>query len=456
MNMIGYWTAHQVPVAIQVATDVERYRDGVCSQDVRLEFPKCAKLWSVHIGFGLDFWIWIRRRRSSCHHPGPHARPQSAAFSIPANSYIEQGLMVTMATLHSPDKTFDLEKLDDRPVTKNTDEVLLFLVARNEIAKLPYFLFYYRNLGIGRFFVVDDKSDDGSREFLLHQRDCHVFHPTNSFQESQCGTRWQDLLSDTYGTDCWCLAVDADELLVYPDCEKIALPSFCKFLDSEGSAAFFAFLLDMYPGTDLSKAICVPGKPFQDICPFFDTDYVFMELVESNEVEVLPPIRVVGGPRMRKFYPWQTRTDFFSRALASFTIRLADKLHFWRGDKPHYAPALLKVPLVKWQVGCRRLSNHIIAKPKEGTLSTVRGALLHFKFFADFHDKAKWAVATGQHYRGSQEYVRYLASVSRDPHLTFMYHGSHLYTDSNSLLRTGIIKTNAALESYVSTLDSAF
>jgi hypothetical protein len=360
---------------------------------------------------------------------------------------------VTMHILHSLDNTFALEKQDGKPVIENTEEVRLFLKVRNEISKLPYLFFYYRNLGVARFFVVDDRSDDGSREFLLNQENCHVFHSTNSYQDARRGVHWHNLLLDTYGTGYWCLVVDADELLVYPHCEKITLPSFCKFLDSEGSAAFFAFLLDMYPSTDLSEAICVPGRPFHDICPFFDTDYLFRELgASNNEVDELPPIRVIGGPRVRKFYPWQRRTDFFSRALLFFSVRLADKLRFWRGDKPHYAPALIKVPLVKWQAGCKRLSNHVIVNPKQGKLSTVTGALLHFKFFADFHEKAKRAAATGQFFRGSQEYRRYLAHVSKYSNLSFMYSGSRRYANSNSLFGAGIIKTNVGLEAYVRTV----
>jgi hypothetical protein len=353
-----------------------------------------------------------------------------------------------MEITHSPDNTFALEKQDSKPVPMDTDEVRLFLVVRNEVAKLPYFFSYYRNLGVGRFFVIDDGSDDGSREFLLEQEDCHVFYSTNSYRESGCNTHWQNLMSDTYGTGYWCLAVDIDELLVYPECEKITLPSFCDFLDSEGSAAFFTVLLDMYPSTDLSETIYAPGTPFHEVCPFFDMDYVFIETGASNEVDELPPIRVVGGPRMRKFYPWQRRTDFFSKALLSLSIRIANKMHFWRGDKPHYTPALVKVPLVKWQVGCKRITSHVIAKPEHGTLSTMRGALLHFKFFSDFYKKAKSAVATRQYHGGSQEYVRYLTHLSKDPNLSFMYSGSHRYANSDSVLRAGIIRNNAAFESF--------
>jgi Glycosyl transferase family 2 len=360
-----------------------------------------------------------------------------------------------MEIIHSPDNKFILEKQDARPVTENPDEVRLFLVVRNEIAKLPFFFSYYRNLGVGRFFVMDDGSDDGSREFLLDQEDCHLFHSTISYKESACCTRWQNLLSDTYGIDHWCLAVDSDELLVYPDCENISLPAFCKFLESEGSAALFAPLVDMYPDSDLSQAVCVPGTPFYDICPFFDKDYSFLETGAANEAKELPPVTVIGGPRMRKFYPWQKRTDFLSKALLGISIRVAKKIRFWRGDKPHRTPALVKVPLVKWQVGCERLTTHVIVKPKQGTLSTMRGALLHFKFFADFHNKAKSAVAAGQYHGGSQEYARYLTHLSKDPNLSFMYKGSHRYANSDSVLRAGIIRNNAGFESYTRTVNAA-
>ena len=163
--------------------------------------------------------------------------------------------------LFGPDGNFDnkfcLEMVSAAPVPDIHNEIRLFLIVRNEITRLPYLFSYYRNLGVGRFFVVDDRSDDGSRDFLLSQENCHVFHPSNSY--NQGGKRWHNLLLDTYGSGHWCLVVDADELLVYPGCERLPLPDFCKFLDTEGSTAFFAFLLDMYPDRNLSEAVCIPA-----------------------------------------------------------------------------------------------------------------------------------------------------------------------------------------------------
>jgi Glycosyl transferase family 2 len=347
-------------------------------------------------------------------------------------------------------RSFRLDKLGDKPIADIEGEIRAFILVRNELTKLPFLLWYYRNLGVGRFFIVDDKSGDGSREFLSSQRDCHVFNPSNSYRDANSGVDWLNWLLDQYGSGYWSLVVEADELLVYPHSEQIGLPAFCKFLESEGCSSFFAFLLDMYPDENLSQATCIPGKPFYEICSYFDKDYVFKGVRESHcEAAVLPPVRVIGGPRLRKFYAWQTRTALLSRAAFAFIAKLAARLPFWHGDKPHYAPALIKVPLIKWHNGCKKLTSHLVAKPPQGHLSAVTGALLHFKFFADFHDQAKEKARRGQHYCGSQEYRRYLAYVGKNPNISFMYDGSRRYTGSETLLQEGLIKTSPMLEAYL-------
>ncbi|MBV8576750.1 MAG: glycosyltransferase family 2 protein [Acetobacteraceae bacterium] len=346
--------------------------------------------------------------------------------------------------------SFRLDKLDEKPVANVEGEIRLFISMRNELSRLPYFLSYYRAMGVGRFFFVDDRSDDGSREFILAQNDCHVFRPTNSYRESQFGLDWINALSDEYGIGHWTLTIDADELLVYPHCETVKLPDFCRYLEMTGSSSFFAFLLDMYPSENLSEAKCIPGKPFQQICPYFDKDYVFKKVSEhDSETSVLPPIRVIGGPRLRKFYAWQTRTDILSRAAFAAVESIARRLPFWREDKPHYAPSLAKVPLIKWDKGCKRITSHLAVKPWQGQLSTVTGALLHFKFFADFHDKAKKEVSRKQHYDGAQEYGRYLSHVRQDPDISFIYSGTRRFADSNTLVQIGLMQSDPGLEAYV-------
>jgi hypothetical protein len=354
----------------------------------------------------------------------------------------------TVRMLFSPDKSFHLTQLNEQKITDSAKEIRAFVLVRNEISALPFLLSYYRTLGVTRFFIIDDHSDDGTRDYLLMQTDTHVFTPSNSFGEANSGNDWLNLLLNRFGTGYWTLVFDADELLVYPHCEKIKLADLCSYMDREGGTALSTFLLDMYPDGDISNALCIPGKPFYKICEFFDAHYAFKKIpdVFAQNGKLFPSDRVIGGPRLRKFYSWQRRHDIFTKLLLKFIITLSSKMQFWRGSKPHYAPALIKAPLVKWHSGCKRLSSHIVAEAKPGRVMTVTGALLHFKFFADFHNKAKREVSRGQHYGGGQEYRRYLTYIRKHKDVSFMYEGSRKYENSDSILAEGLIKTTDALD----------
>ena len=52
------------------------------------------------------------------------------------------------------------------------EPILLFTCLRNEKVRLPYFLQYYRDLGVDHFLIVDNDSDDGSREYLAAPARC--------------------------------------------------------------------------------------------------------------------------------------------------------------------------------------------------------------------------------------------------------------------------------------------
>src|SRR5690349_10399577 len=139
----------------------------------------------------------------------------------------------------------ELVRLDRHDIPDDRSEMRLFGVMKNESLRLPYFLEYYRGLGVKRFFIVDNDSTDGMTEFLLEQEDCCVFHTKGSYARSRAGLAWLNPLMDVYGDGYWVILADADEIFVYPGNHARPLPDLCAWLDHGGYQGVFTLLLDM-------------------------------------------------------------------------------------------------------------------------------------------------------------------------------------------------------------------
>ena len=90
------------------------------------------------------------------------------------------------------------------------------VVLRNEAARLPHFLDYYRSLGVDHFLMVDNGNNDGSAEFLAEQSDVSLWRTEASYRDTRFGLDWSGWLLMRYGHGHWCLTLDVDELLTYP------------------------------------------------------------------------------------------------------------------------------------------------------------------------------------------------------------------------------------------------
>ena len=188
-----------------------------------------------------------------------------------------------------------IDRLDTHPLPAPAGEIRAFLLVRNELDRLPWLLAYYRALGVDRFLVLDNGSDDGTREWLLRQGpDVHLFHTEASFAASGAGMRWTNRLLDAHGVGAWCLTIDADEVLVYPRCETAPLPVLTAYLDRCGAEAMAAPMLDLYAEAPLDEVSYMPGESLIEAFPWFDaTGYVRRD---SND---FPYFRLHGGCRAR-------------------------------------------------------------------------------------------------------------------------------------------------------------
>jgi hypothetical protein len=303
----------------------------------------------------------------------------------------------------------------ERPIAET--DILCVLPVRDEALRLPAMLDHHRRLGVDLFAVIDNGSTDGTMDYLSAQPDVRLYATEGSYAESRFGLAWLHLVLDEIADSHWVLILDADELFAYPHVEEIDLRRFCSYLDRIGHEAVFAILLDMYSDKSIAATTYVAGASLTGACPFFDPGPY--EVVRDA---TFPTLELRGGPRRRVF---------------------------WRPDTPFFPPTVSKVPLVKWRRGYRYVSSTHYMRPGPAKLPNVTGALLHFKFLSDFHERAMREAARGEHFDGAREYKMYLQCLEHDAALTLHYENSQRYQGSEQLVRCGLMRTSDNFERFV-------
>lgn len=173
-------------------------------------------------------------------------------------------------------KRRELKPVANRTAKMRPNDILLFCTLRNEKIRLPYFLRYYRDLGVNHFFIVDNGSDDGGREYLAEQPDVSLWSTTHSYKRARFGADWLNWLQLRYAHEHWCLVVDPDEFFVYPFCDTRPIRALTDWLDASSIKSFPAMLLDMYPKGPLDAQPYREGMDPFEIAQYFDSgNYVF-------------------------------------------------------------------------------------------------------------------------------------------------------------------------------------
>lgn len=288
-------------------------------------------------------------------------------------------------------KRRELSGIANRTDRIRKDDILMFCTLRNEKVRLPYFLQYYRDMGVNHFFFVDNDSTDGSLDYLAEQSDVSVWHSRASYKKSRFGVDWLNWLQLKYAHGHWALVLDPDEFLVYPFCDTRPLRALTDWLDASSIKSFSAMLLDMYPKGRLDEIPYQSGQDPIEIANWFDSGNYTM-----SRNKRFGNLWIQGGPRARMFF----------------------------GDKPDKAPALNKIPLVKWDRKYVYVSSTHMLLPRglnqvydEWGGEKASGVLLHTKFLDTFTAKAAEELGRGQHYAASVEYKAYAESMKDDPEL---------------------------------------
>lgn len=302
-----------------------------------------------------------------------------------------------------PPREKALRREDSKPLSIQKGEILLFTVFRNEKWRLPWFLDYYRSLGVDRFFFIDNDSGDGSREYLLEQPDnVHVFWTSDHYGEACSGMQWINELVKIHGNEHWCLHVDVDEALVFPGVEESNLAKLTDYMEKKGHEALFAFMNDMFA----EKEPVVPETDghvdFIADYPLFDNHYHFSNVLYC-------PYQFVSGGVRRQF---------------------------------GFGEILTKTPLIRGGRGIKFLmSSHRITP---AVISDVTGILLHFKlagnyretFLADAGENTRIPECKRRH----AAYAKGLSQWGDRPQLSS--DATLRYSSSEQLLELGLLKSS--------------
>lgn len=281
-------------------------------------------------------------------------------------------------------------------------EIGLICILRNEASRLPLFLDHYKRLGVGRFFVVDNNSDDGTREILLAEPLADIFHAHASFSEGQAGLYWAQAVARHYGEGNWLMRPDGDELFVYDGMEERDLHVLASWLDRQGMDRVFAPMVDLYPSTALEET----SRTIEDLIAndgWFDND--------GYELEGWPQgWYLTGGPRDRLFS------------------------HGQRG---------LRTPIGKYpffrMASDTLICNHHWMWPHDKVTTGALGAFLHLKFMSDFIERSERFEREGQHWKGSKAY-KFMNERRREMSQTVPFHAdSKRYRGPRSLIRHGML-----------------
>jgi hypothetical protein len=318
-------------------------------------------------------------------------------------------------------------------------------LTHNEMSILPEFLDHYRRLGPVQFAIVDDRSDDGSHEFLLDQPDVTLFEPKPGSTYAEHKRQWRRELLDTFGHNRWCLVPDIDEHLIYADYEMRGLDALISALEAERSEALHCTMLDMYTCKPLADHT-YEGGGLLAAYPMTDApDSYFMLPAPTRYARKYPTptLLVHGGMRSRLFFSQVDPTRLQSALISRFAgidgpfnpggVRLAAARVTRRASRALFGgdPFISsKLTLLKWRRGLG-FSGGSHSVTQHMRVSERAGVLLHFKFTKGI--AGLQYLADRRQHAGGGRYYRRMLETGNVLTLSPCYGGTIEVTGSASL-----------------------
>ena len=262
---------------------------------------------------------------------------------------------------------------------------------------LPAFLAHYRRLGVKRFVFLNDRSDDGSLEYLTQQPDTVVVEGGRSYGDTvevptflsttishpRVLYLWRAMLHDMFAQERWALQVDLDEFIRLP--EGMTFPDLVAHLERQNARSVWGVMLDVYP------------KNIATLAKHEKTDRLDMSAMWYFDGEQhlrlrheRPPKNIYPGARARLY--WTYGIEKLYPVLDTEKPNLVDRLvrKRWFRRRPLRYNVISKPSLLRWRHNSYFLSCH------NTNLSASPHYLLpiqHFRFAGSLYHKIAIGIA---------------------------------------------------------------
>jgi len=291
---------------------------------------------------------------------------------------------------------------------RSSNGLTMCAVVRDEIFLISDFLNHYRSLGVERFIILDDRSQDGTRELLLAEPDVMVMESHLRFLEPISAPRkitaylkiwnalylWRNQLMEIAGRGRVHTMADVDEFVVLPD--GMNLHDAAAACRRDLSGTILGVMLDVYP-RHLHE--------IKEMASIKDGQWYFDALPHIRFRRSEKPKTIYGGARARLY----SETEVLPAQPTRHRFRL-----LFRKQPVPKLNALHKPILIKWCPDNLFLTSHSTIGVHSGRYSqSVLLPLIHYKFISPIYQKINCAISERNHHNNSEDYVRMAELMKR-------------------------------------------
>ncbi|MCY3828894.1 MAG: glycosyltransferase family 2 protein [Rhodospirillaceae bacterium] len=303
-------------------------------------------------------------------------------------------------------------------------------ILRNEMYFLPTFLNHYRRLGVERFVFLNDRSTDGSYEFLVRQADTVVVESGHTYGDTfdipyslsrkikrpRILYLWRAMLHDMFASGDWAVQVDLDEFVHLPD--GLTFQHIVERLEQLEAHAAWGVMLDVYPQDVAAYLVHQISSRLDLGAPWYFDGEQHVRLRRRRA-----PRLIYAGARARLYTAYEIDGFNSTRELASWKNSLGILSRRLFKSKPKSANALQKPVLAKWGPDCYYANSH---QTNLFASDQVLLPILHFRFAGNLESKIESGLRERSYHAGSLDHRRLSALLEK----MSKENGSFLYKNS--------------------------